>query len=101
LFLLTRTTGGLNIPLNAAPFKEMGHTMTVEPFILSRAVKQARRWLRKTAYADMARQVSGPVPDQTRVEKQGLTREPIKLDFKIPKKHRLNWRHRTVHQLPR
>jgi hypothetical protein len=75
--------------------------MPVQPFILTRIVKRVHRWLRKTAYADMARQASDWVPDQARSERKVLTRGPIKLDFDIPKKHRLNWSHRTIPQLPR
>lgn len=74
--------------------------MTVGPALLIETAKHLHRWLRAIAYDDMARQASGWVPDTARVEKQVRRERPIKLDFDIPKKHRLNWMHRTVHQLP-
>ena len=74
--------------------------MTVFPAILIEAAKHLHHWLRAIAYDDMARQASGWVPDEARVAKQFQKEQPIKLDFDIPKKHRLNWSHRTIQQLP-
>jgi hypothetical protein len=74
--------------------------MTVLIAILTEVAKHLRRWLRAVAYDDMARQASGWVPDEARIEKQAHNKQPIKLDFEIPKQHRLNWSHRTIQQLP-
>lgn len=74
--------------------------MTVLPFILARTVKHVHHWLREIAYDDMARQASGWIPDEARVERTIHNAQPIKLDFEIPRKHRLAWIHRTIHHLP-
>lgn len=75
--------------------------MTVLPLILASVIKHAHHWLREIAYDDMARQASGWIPDEARVESKICNNQPIKLDFGVPKKHRLNWIHRTIHHLPR
>ena len=74
--------------------------MTVLPVILTSAVKHIHHWLHEIAYDDMARQASGWIPDEARIEKKVRNQQPIKLDFDIPKKHRLDWIRRTIHQLP-
>jgi hypothetical protein len=48
----------------------------------------------------MARQASGWTPENARIEKAVSNKQPIKLDFEIPKKHRLAWIQRTIHHLP-
>lgn len=74
--------------------------MTVLPLVLTTAVKHLHHWLRKIAYEDMARQASGWVQGEYRIEKPANPQKPIKLDFGIPKKHRLAWIRRTIHHLP-
>jgi len=68
--------------------------------VLNRTAKHVHHWIREIAYDDMARQASDWIPEQLRVEKKTDTREPIELDFGIPKKHRLDWIRRTIHHLP-
>jgi hypothetical protein len=74
--------------------------MTVLPSILTSAVKHIHHWLREIAYDDMARQASGWVPDEARIEKTVYEKPPIKLDFAVPKNHRIGWIQRTIHHLP-
>ena len=74
--------------------------MTVLPVFLTKATEQLYYLLREISYDDMARQASGWVPDEARTEKKVRNEQPIKLDFDIPKKHRLNWMHRSIHHLP-
>jgi hypothetical protein len=74
--------------------------MFVFPAILTKAAKRLHHWVRAIAYDDMARQASGWVPDEARGTKPFRKEQPIKLDFDIPRKHRLNWSHRTIQQLP-
>lgn len=68
--------------------------------ITTRAARLFHHGLREIAYSDMARQASGWIPEQLRIESQARTSKPIDLDFGIPKKHRLNWIQRTIHHLP-
>ena len=75
--------------------------MTVLPSILTSTVKYIHHWLREIAYDDMARQASGWVPDEVRIEKTVYENQPIKLDFSVPKNHRIGWIQRTIHHLPR
>ncbi|MBW2473914.1 MAG: hypothetical protein JRE56_04895 [Deltaproteobacteria bacterium] len=70
------------------------------PAILNNTVKLAHHWIREIAYNDMARQASDWIPEELRVEKKTPRNKPIALDFGIPKKHRLNWMRRNIHQLP-
>jgi hypothetical protein len=74
--------------------------MTVLPLLVTKAVKQIHHWLREIAYDDMARQASGWTPENARIEKTVSNKQPIKLDFDVPKKHRLAWIQRTIHHLP-
>lgn len=74
--------------------------MTILPIILTRTVQQLHHWLREIAYSDMARQASGWIPDSARVESTPRIRQPINLDFHIPKKHRLGWISRSMDQRP-
>ena len=74
--------------------------MTVLPFVLIRVAKFTHHWLREIAYEDMARQASGWIPDELRIERKSSCRTPIKLDFAIPRKHRLSWIRRTLQHLP-
>lgn len=74
--------------------------MTVLPVVLTRATKQTFHWLRGIAFDDMARQASGWVPDELRIEPEVSRKPPIKLDFAVPRKHRLAWIRRTMQHLP-
>lgn len=74
--------------------------MTAFPSLLTSAMKQARYWLRVMALDDMARMASGWIPDGMRITTAPDRRPPIKLDFAIPRKHRLGWIYRTVHHRP-
>lgn len=57
-------------------------------------------WLREIAYDDMSHQASDWIPDELRTEAKASRDQPIQLNFGVPKKHRLNWIHRTIDQLP-
>jgi hypothetical protein len=74
--------------------------MTIAPLFITSAARHARHWLREIAYDDMARQVSGWIPNKTRIKNPVRDNKPIKLDFGIPKKHRLAWICRTIQQRP-
>lgn len=74
--------------------------MTVIPLFLTRFAKHAHHCLREMAYDDMARQASGWIPDNARIESTPRRHEPIKLDFDIPKSRRLSWISRTMNHLP-
>ncbi|PLX72806.1 MAG: hypothetical protein C0614_13580 [Desulfuromonas sp.] len=67
---------------------------------MTSAAKQVYHWLHEAAHDDMARQASGWVSDENRLEKRIKNEQPIKLDFAVPKKHRLNWIQRATHHLP-
>jgi len=69
--------------------------------ILTRRTKRLYHRLREMSYDGMARQASGWFLRKTRLARKSGKQQPIKLDFNIPKKHRLNWIHRTIHHLPR
>jgi hypothetical protein len=74
--------------------------MLALPAILNKAIRLVHHWLREVAYDDMARQASDWIPEELRVENKTDTRGPIELDFNVPKKHRLDWIRRTIHNLP-
>jgi len=74
--------------------------MTILPLIIVLAVKRVHHCLREIAYEDMARQASDWIPEQARIEKPVRNNQPIKLDFAVPKKHRLAWMSRTLKHLP-
>jgi hypothetical protein len=48
----------------------------------------------------MSHQASDWIPDELRTEAKASRDQPIQLNFGVPKKHRLNWIHRTIDQLP-
>ncbi len=74
--------------------------MTAVPIILTSVTKHLYHWLHEIAHDDMARQASGWISDEARVEQLASCNRPIKLDFSVPKKHRLGWIHRVMHHLP-
>ena len=57
-------------------------------------------WLRETAYTQMARQAVDWSPDHTLVEKKLRGTQPLRLDFSVDKKNRLQWARRRAGQLP-
>jgi len=69
------------------------------PAILNSTAKLFYRRLREVAYDDMARQASDWIPEELRIETKGASK-PIDLNFDVPKKHRLDWIHRTIQHLP-
>ena len=74
--------------------------MTILPLLITKSSKHLLHSIREIAYDDMARQASGWIPESTRRERTARISKPIKLDFAVPKKHRLDWIRRTIHQLP-
>ncbi len=74
--------------------------MTIAPALITSAARYAYHWLRESTYNDMARQASDWIPNEVKTEKQARDKQPIKLDFGIPKKHRLAWICRTIQQRP-
>ena len=74
--------------------------MTILPLLITRAAKHVHHCLREITYDDMARQASGWIPEEARIEKSLRNSQPIKLDFAVPKKHRLAWIGRTMKHLP-
>jgi len=72
--------------------------MTILPLLITKASKHLLHVIREIAYDDMARQASGWIPEDARVERTVRNSRPIKLDFAVPKKHRLDWIRRTIHQ---
>jgi len=97
---LTGVFGGLTISLKTTPSRR-GITMIAVPLILTSAAKHIYHYLHEAAHDDMARQASGWISDEARAAKIIRNNEqPIKLDFGVPKKHRLNWIHRATHHLP-
>lgn len=74
--------------------------MTILPLLVSKAAKALFHRLRETAYNDMARQASDWIPEELRVESTLRKDPPIRLDFAVPKKHRLAWIRRTMQHLP-
>jgi hypothetical protein len=69
--------------------------------ILTRGLIQLYRQLRARSYQDMARQATGWILRGSRMAKNTRKQQPIKLDFNVPRKHRLNWIQRTIHHRPR
>lgn len=74
--------------------------MTILPILITGVAKRIHHLLREIAYDDMARQASGWIPEDARVENSSREHEPITLDFDIPKRRRLNWISRNVNHLP-
>ena len=74
--------------------------MSALPLLITSATKHLLHFVREIAYDDMSRQASGWIPENARIVRNTSNNRPIKLDFAVPKKHRLNWIHRTIHQLP-
>ncbi len=74
--------------------------MAILPVLMSKATKALDRNLRETAYEDMARQASDWIPEEARIDSKSRVRQPIKLDFSVPKKNRLAWIRRTIQHLP-
>ena len=72
--------------------------MTILPLLITKASKHLLHAIREIAYDEMARQASGWIPEDARVERTTRSSKPIKLDFAVPKKHRLDWIRRTIHQ---
>jgi hypothetical protein len=69
-------------------------------FLVS-STKRLYRRLREISYRGMARQASALSQREFRMVKKSGKKQPIKLDFNVPKKHRLNWIKRTINHLPR
>jgi len=74
--------------------------MSILPIFIAKATKLLLHTVREIAYDDMSRQASGWIPEEARIERTVINDQPIKLDFNIPKKNRLNWIRRTMHHLP-
>ncbi len=74
--------------------------MIILPLFVSKTAKAFFHSLRETAYNDMARQASDWIPEEFRVESTPRKSQPIRLDFAVPKKHRLAWIRRTMQHLP-
>ena len=74
--------------------------MTLLPLLITNSLKNLLHALREIAYNDMARQASGWIPEDARIERTYRSSQPIKLDFAVPKKHRLDWIRRTIQHLP-
>ncbi len=74
--------------------------MTILPLFITRATKHVLHCLREIAYDDMERQASGLIPEKVRTKKRVRNSQPIKLDFAVPKRHRLAWIRRTIQPLP-
>jgi hypothetical protein len=88
------------LPFRKLQLETTEEIMTVLPLILTETAKSIYLWLHEIAHDDMARQASGWITDESRVANKTRSEQPITLDFDIPKKHRLNWIQRTIHQLP-
>jgi len=74
--------------------------MSILPILISKVTKHLLRTGREIAYDDMSRQASDWIPEEARIEKSVRNSQPIKLDFAVPKKHRLAWIGRTMKYLP-
>lgn len=70
--------------------------MAVLPALMTEISKHFIHTLRDITYDDMARQASGWVPEEARIERAVRKHQPIKLDFAVPKKSRLAWVRRTI-----
>lgn len=73
--------------------------MTILPLLVSKAAKALYHSLREASYNDMARQASDWIPEEVRVASTVRKSQPIRLDFAVPKKHRLAWVSRKIQQL--
>ncbi len=74
--------------------------MTVLPLLFTKSAQALIHSIREIAYDDMARQASDWIPEEARIETTVRESQPIKLDFSVPKKHRLAWIRRTIQHLP-
>ncbi len=74
--------------------------MTILPLMMTKAAKALFQSLRETTYDDMAHQASDWIPEEARTESTARERQPIKLDFAVPKKNRLSWIRRSIQHLP-
>ncbi len=69
--------------------------------ILLRAATQLLHWVRDIAYEDMERQAHGWIPEGSLIEKVPRINKPIKIEFMIPNKNRLESVRRRIIELPR
>lgn len=74
--------------------------MTILPLFTTKTTKALIHNLREIAYGDMARQASGWITEENRIASNTREIKPIKLDFAVPKKHRLAWFRRSIQYLP-
>ena len=74
--------------------------MTILPLMMTKSAKALFQSLRKTTYDDMAHQASDWIPEEARIESPVREKQPIKLDFAVPKKNRLAWIRRSIQHLP-
>ena len=74
--------------------------MTILPLMMTKAAKALFQSLRKTTYDDMAHQASDWIPEEARIKSSVSEKQPIKLDFAVPKKNRLAWIRRSIQHLP-
>jgi hypothetical protein len=74
--------------------------MTALQVFMSKIAKAFICNLRESTYNDMAHQASDWIPEEARTEKTVCKNPPIKLDFAVPKKHRLAWICRTIQHFP-
>jgi hypothetical protein len=75
--------------------------MASSPIFLLKSITQLRRWLRGVVYKDMDCQARDWAPEGLLPDKKPQPLQSIKLDFAVPRKHRLNWVRRRVDQMPR
>jgi hypothetical protein len=66
---------------------------------MTKAAKRFFQSLRESAYDDMAHQASDWIPEELRVTSKVRKSQPLRLDFAVPKKHRLAWFSRKIQQL--
>lgn len=74
--------------------------MTVLQALVAGATKRLQHLLRAPVYLDKTRQDADWTAGQEPSAQPRRQTKPIKLDFGVPKKHRLGWIQRTIRQLP-
>ena len=79
---------------------KMRQKMIVLPLLITKTAKILIHSVREIAYDDMPRQASDWIPEEARIERPVCDDQPIKIDFAVPKKHRLGWIRRTIQTLP-
>ncbi len=70
------------------------------PILLHAATTRLHEVLRQHAYAEMHHIAGSWFPEGHTVRKPSMPQEALRIDFAVPREHRLIWASRRIGQLP-